>query len=69
MKITHYLVIRPDQTVRVAKRPRLASDEVAIKVVLDYPPSWGKVIGEINVAVPDFAPDITTDGAVNGERE
>jgi len=53
-----YLVIRTDQTIRVAKRPRIAADEVAIKLNLIFPPGWGRVIGQLDIAVPDFTPEV-----------
>jgi hypothetical protein len=57
-KQTVYLVIRADRSVRAAKRPRLAADEVAISVTLEFPETWGRVIDSLRVAVPDFAPSL-----------
>jgi hypothetical protein len=58
MKHTVILVIRADRTTRVAKRPRLAADEVGVRINLDFPNNWGRVIGDIDIAVPDFAPEV-----------
>ncbi len=61
-KTTAFLVIKADRSIRVAKKPRLQPDEVAIRVVLDFPASWGTVLPDpITIAVPDFAPDVTYD--------
>jgi hypothetical protein len=59
-KVIHYLVIRADRTVRVTKRsPRLAADEVAIRINLEYPAHWGRVLTDaIDIKVPDFAPEV-----------
>lgn len=59
MKQTMYLVIRSDRSCRIAKKPRLAADEVAIPVDLIFPSSWGSVLNErITLTVPDFAPEV-----------
>ncbi len=57
-----YLVIRADRTVRVAKRPRLTIDEVAVEINLDYPETWGTVVSRLDIAVPDFAPTVAVEG-------
>lgn len=49
-----YLVIRADQSMRIAKRPRLSQDEVAVKLNIQFPPNWGTVIGEATVLVPNL---------------
>jgi hypothetical protein len=57
MRESIYLVIRADRSVRAARRPRLAGDEVAIRINLTFPDSWGKVLpDEVTITVPDFAP-------------
>lgn len=53
-----YLVIGADRSVRAVKRPRLGADEVAVKVNLRFPDTWGTVVGEIDITVPDFAPTV-----------
>lgn len=53
-----YLVIRADRTYRVARKPRIAPDEVALKINLRYPASWGKVFGEVNIDMPDPTPEL-----------
>jgi len=54
-----YLVIRADRSMRVAKRPRVAVDEVAIRLRVNFPPNWGRVLeGEVVVDVPDFTPEV-----------
>ncbi len=59
MNRPYYLVIRADRTVRVLRSLRtIAADEVAVKVWLTFPESWGKVVGEVHVDVPDFAPEV-----------
>lgn len=54
-KIVH-LIVRPDGSTRASHakgRPRIAADEVAIKITLDFPPSWGTVIHEMTVKMPE----------------
>jgi hypothetical protein len=59
---TVFLVIRVDKTVRAAKKPRIAADEVAVRIDLNYPDSWGKVLsGNLEVNVPDFAPEVASE--------
>ena len=58
MKQTVILVIRADRSTRIAKRPRLAADEVGIRINLDFPNNWGKVVGDIDITVPDFTPEV-----------
>jgi hypothetical protein len=54
-----YLVISADKRVRVAKRPQIKADEIAIKVRLTYPAGWGRVLrDEITIDVPDFTPEV-----------
>ena len=59
-KQSMYLVIRCDRTCRIAKRPRIAGDEVAIPVDLIFPDTWGKILRQqrIELQVPDFAPEV-----------
>ena len=61
MKTIVYLVIRADTEVRVAKRPKIAADEIAYRVAIDFPESWGKVVGDIALTAPEFvgAVDVT----------
>lgn len=58
-----FLVIGADRKVRAAVHPRIQLDEVAIAVTLKFPDTWGKVLKTIEVDVPDFAPEVTVDGA------
>lgn len=59
MKQTMFLVIRSDRTCRVAKKPRIAGDEIAIPVDLHFPDTWGHVLDErITLHVPDFVPEV-----------
>lgn len=54
-----FLVIRSDRTCRIAKKPRIAADEVAIPVDLLFPKAWGTVLDQrITLHVPDFAPEV-----------
>ncbi len=50
---TVYLVVRADGDVRVAKRPRIAADEVAMKLNVTIPDGWGRVVGSLDVVVPE----------------
>ena len=54
----YFLVIKADRSMRVAKRPRLSADEIAVQINLTFPKDWGKVVGNIDITVPDFAPEV-----------
>ena len=57
MRESIYLVIRRPLRSRAARRPRLNKDEVAIRINLVFPDTWGKVLpDQVTVTVPDFAP-------------
>lgn len=53
-----YLVIDASGRVRAAKRPQIKVDEVAIAINLNFPDTWGRVIGTVAFDVPDFAPSV-----------
>jgi hypothetical protein len=55
---TVILVIRADRTTRVARKPRLAADEIGVRINLAFPDNWGKVVGDIDITVPDFTPEV-----------
>ena len=58
---TVYLVIGSDKSVRACVRPRVATDEIAFRVRLNFPDNWGCVqAGVIDVNVPDFTPTTST---------
>lgn len=59
----YLLVISADRKVRISKRPRIFSDEIAIPVVLEYPNTWGRVLRDelITIKVPDFTPEVVHD--------
>lgn len=56
----YLLVISADRKVRVAKRPRIFADEIAIPITLHYPTNWGRVLTDqaITIEVPDFTPEV-----------
>jgi hypothetical protein len=57
---TAYLVIRPDCSVRAVTRlSRLKDDEVAVRLRLNFPDSWGHTIGEVTINLPDTVPTVT----------
>lgn len=62
---TAYLVVRSDREMRIVRRPRLAPDEVAIRLSINFPDSWGRVIGDLEINLPD-AP-VTVDLAMDDE--
>lgn len=35
-----------------------ARDEVAIKVVLNFPDSWGRVVAEVDLTMPEMVPAV-----------
>ena len=47
-----YLVVSADRRVRVAKRPQIGMDEVAIAVNLSFPDGWGTVVSTLDLPVP-----------------
>jgi hypothetical protein len=55
----YILVIGADRSVRVGKKPRLAWDEVGVRIAINFPEGWGKVIGNITVDAPEFDPNVT----------
>lgn len=56
-----YLVIGADRKVRVARRPQIRDDEIAIAINLTFPDTWGRVVSNVDITVPDFAPDVEVD--------
>lgn len=55
MIVKGYLIVRADGTFRVAKQPRLPLEpnEFGFRLSVTLPDAWGKVIGDIDVTVPD----------------
>lgn len=58
-----YLIIRADRSVRcVTRMPRLAMDEIAVPLRLNFPETWGRVKPEaIVIDVPEYEPGIAAD--------
>jgi len=58
--VRYLLVVSADQKVRIAKRPHIYADEIAIPINLEYPPHWGRVLTDqaITIKVPDFTPEV-----------
>lgn len=60
MKIVKYLVVNADGEVRIVAGKRmplkLAWSEVAYKIIIDMPESWGTIRGDITLTMPE-APD------------
>jgi hypothetical protein len=48
-----YVVVRSDGEVKVAKRPRVARDEVAIALNLVFPDGWGQVTQSFDIEMPE----------------
>jgi len=60
-----YLVIRADKTARIITRaPLLRQDEVAIVLKLKFPDTWGRVIDDLALDVPEFAPTVDVEDEV-----
>jgi hypothetical protein len=60
-----YLVIRADKTARIITRtPLLREDEVAIVLKLKFPDTWGRVIDDLTLDVPEFAPTVDAEDEV-----
>lgn len=58
-RTTVYLIIRADRYMRLAKRPpRLAMDEVAVRLNVAFPATWGQILHhqDVTISLPDFAP-------------
>ena len=55
MKITRFLIARSDGNLRiVTKRPRLGADEVAFRIEVTIPDTWGKVHPDVlALSMPD----------------
>lgn len=64
-----YLVIGPDRNVRAAKRPRVADNEILIKIALNYPDNWGRITQTLNVDVPDFTPTAEVDSIITPSED
>lgn len=62
-----YLVVRSDGEIRAAKRPRIASDEIAVAVTLDFPSGWGKVTQQIEIQMPEPPVVVDAEGQVTDE--
>ena len=55
----HYLIVDSSGDVRVRKTPAMAWNEVAYKLVINVPESWGRVIGSFQVTMPEAPlPDV-----------
>ena len=61
-----YLVIRSDGDVRVAKRPRIAADEVAVAVNIRMPGGWGQIVQTLDVEMPDPPVATVEEGGTDG---
>ena len=60
-----YLIIKADTRIRVVTRiPNLNYDEVAIVLKFRFPDTWGRVIDDMTLDVPEFAPTVQTEGAL-----
>lgn len=59
-----YLVVRADGEIRVAKRPRVGTDEIAVRLNLTFPEGWGSVTNEINIEMPE--PPVVEGQATDG---
>jgi hypothetical protein len=64
---TVYVVVRSDGEIRVAKRPRLNADEIAIALTLHFPDGWGRVTQNFTIEMPeppvaDEPAEVATDG-------
>lgn len=56
---TWYLIVDSHGEVRIRKTAQLAWNEVAYKLTIRVPDSWGKVLGEFAVTMPEAPlPDI-----------
>jgi hypothetical protein len=57
-----YLVVRANGEVRVTKRrPTLAADEVGMALNITMPDGWGRVVGSVDVTMPE-PPHVTNTG-------
>lgn len=54
-----YLVVRPDMSLRISARPRIAPNEVRVKLTLKFPDSWGREVGAITIDMPDCPPEVS----------
>jgi hypothetical protein len=60
-----WLIIRADGSARVVNRSpyNLRADEVAYRLRLTVPASWGRIVGDIDITLPE-APEVRVDEPV-----
>jgi hypothetical protein len=52
-----YLIVGADKRVRAVTRiGRLRDDEIAIRLNLTFPNTWGRVTSTLDVEIPDYTP-------------
>lgn len=60
------LVVRANGEVRVARRPRIAPDEIGVRLNINLPAGWGTVLGTLDIDMPE-PPVVTSSGVVTGD--
>lgn len=53
MRVKKVLVVSASGDVRVAAKPRLKMDEVGFNLILDIPDTWGSIVGDLHVTMPE----------------
>lgn len=69
--IKRYLVVRADGNVRIAQRPKLAADEVAVRLDINIPPGWGRVATgafTVDMPAPPAVADLTVDTRIEAPQ-
>lgn len=62
MKIKKFLIVTAGGDARVVTRqPQLAVDEFAYRLTISIPDTWGSVLGEISLTLPDVVPTVEVD--------
>lgn len=58
--MSKFLIISAAGEARITtRRPTLRRDEVAFRLNIDVPKGWGRVIGDLNVQLPE-PPEVST---------
>ncbi len=70
MKLERFLIISAGGDTRVVHRmPILGLDQVCYRLNVEIPASWGSVLGEINLRLPDPEPTVTLEQVEPDEVE
>lgn len=70
MRLARYLVISAGGATRIVnKAPVLALDEFCYRLTIEIPDTWGSILGEIRLSLPDPNPVVELDAEEPEEIE